>query len=162
MNEPRLLRSMVSAAAGEARADTITTNPVMVRRSKLTLPVRTNIAASLHTPGRFMIYPQRGIGNTFRAVLGAAARFIRVNPLEWLSDMRPSFLSVLIPLYNEEEFIRPLLERVLHAPYPEGVEFEIIVVNDCSTDGSSEAVQDFMRTHPAPIRLVHHEHNQGK
>ncbi|MCU1261720.1 MAG: glycosyl transferase, family 2, partial [Bryobacterales bacterium] len=109
-----------------------------------------------------MIYPQRGIGNTLRAVLGAAARFIRVNPLEWLSYMRPSFLSVLIPLYNEEEFIRPLLERVLHAPYPEGVEFEIIVVNDCSTDGSSEAVQDFMRTHPAPIRLVHHEHNQGK
>jgi glycosyltransferase involved in cell wall biosynthesis len=76
--------------------------------------------------------------------------------------MRPSSLSVLIPLYNEEEFIQPLLERVLRAPYPEGVEFEIIIVNDCSTDGSSESVQDFMRTHPGPIRLVHHERNQGK
>ncbi len=76
--------------------------------------------------------------------------------------MRPSSLSVLIPLYNEEEFIQPLLERVIHAPYPEGMEYEIIIVNDCSTDGSSEAVQDFMRTHDAPIRLVHQDRNQGK
>ena len=76
--------------------------------------------------------------------------------------MRPSSLSILIPLYNEEEFIQPLLDRVLRAPYPEGVDFEIIVVNDCSTDGSAEAVEDFMRLHPAPIRLVHHAWNQGK
>jgi glycosyltransferase involved in cell wall biosynthesis len=76
--------------------------------------------------------------------------------------MRSSSVSILVPLYNEEEFIQPLLQRVIDAPYPPGVDFEIIVVNDCSTDGSSESVQDFMARTQAPIRLVHHEKNQGK
>jgi glycosyltransferase involved in cell wall biosynthesis len=76
--------------------------------------------------------------------------------------MQPSSLSVLIPLYNEEEFIQTLLQRVLDAPYPEGMEFEIIIVNDCSTDGSAEAVQNFIEATGARIRLVHHDKNQGK
>ncbi len=76
--------------------------------------------------------------------------------------MRPSSLSVLIPLYNEEEFIQALLAKVLAAPYPEGMEVEIIIVNDCSTDGSAEAVTPFLANESIPVRLVHHEQNQGK
>jgi glycosyltransferase involved in cell wall biosynthesis len=76
--------------------------------------------------------------------------------------MRSSSLSILIPLYNEEEFIQTLLQKVVDAPYPPGVEFEIIIVNDCSTDGSSEAVQDFISRANARITLVHHDRNQGK
>ena len=71
-------------------------------------------------------------------------------------------MSILIPLYNEEEFIQTLLQRVVDAPYPPNVSFEIIVVNDGSTDGSSEAVQDFIARTKARIRLVNHERNQGK
>jgi glycosyltransferase involved in cell wall biosynthesis len=66
--------------------------------------------------------------------------------------MRSSSVSILIPLYNEEEFIQELLDRVVHAPYPEGVAFEIIVVNDCSTDGSAEAVQSYIDRTQAPNR----------
>jgi glycosyltransferase involved in cell wall biosynthesis len=76
--------------------------------------------------------------------------------------MRSSSVSILIPLYNEEEFIQSLLQRVLDAPYPPGVEFEVIVVNDCSTDGSAEAVQDFIGRTKSPITLLHHDKNQGK
>jgi glycosyltransferase involved in cell wall biosynthesis len=76
--------------------------------------------------------------------------------------MRSSSVSILVPLYNEEEFIQALLQRVVDAPYPPNVSFEIIVVNDCSTDGSSEAAQDFIARTNARIRLVHHEHNLGK
>jgi glycosyltransferase involved in cell wall biosynthesis len=76
--------------------------------------------------------------------------------------MKSSSVSILIPLYNEEEFIQTLLQRVVDAPYPPGIEFEIIIVNDCSTDGSSEAVQDFIARTQAPVRLFHHEVNQGK
>jgi glycosyltransferase involved in cell wall biosynthesis/phospholipid N-methyltransferase len=76
--------------------------------------------------------------------------------------MRSSSVSILIPLYNEEEFIQELLERVVYAPYPEGVEFEIIVVNDCSKDGSAEAVENYISRTGANIRLVHHEKNRGK
>ncbi len=76
--------------------------------------------------------------------------------------MQPSSLSVLIPLYNEEEFIQALLQRVLDAPYPDGMKWEIIIVNDCSTDGSAEAVENFMARTGANIRLAHHQVNQGK
>ena len=76
--------------------------------------------------------------------------------------MQPKSLSVLIPLYNEEEFIQTLLQRVLDAPYPEGMQFEIIIVNDCSTDGSAEAVENFREKSGAAIYLFHHERNQGK
>jgi 2-polyprenyl-3-methyl-5-hydroxy-6-metoxy-1,4-benzoquinol methylase len=76
--------------------------------------------------------------------------------------MRSPSVSILIPLYNEEEFIQTLLQRVVDAPYPPGVDFEIVIVNDCSTDGSAEAVQDFIARTNAPVRLFHHERNQGK
>src|SRR5215469_1538613 len=70
-------------------------------------------------------------------------------------------LSVLIPLYNEEEFIAPLLERVLAAPLPDGMEREIIVADDGSTDGSAEVVAEMAKRHPQ-IRLVRHQCNRGK
>jgi glycosyltransferase involved in cell wall biosynthesis len=77
--------------------------------------------------------------------------------------MVPSLLSVLIPLYNEEEFVGELLRRVITAPLPAGLDREIIIVNDCSKDGSAEVVQDFIAAHPEEsIRLFHHEKNQGK
>ena len=72
-------------------------------------------------------------------------------------------LSVLIPLYNEEEFIRELLERVSRAPLPEGVQLEIVVVDDCSDDGSAEIVEDFIASAPdLPIQLLRHGRNSGK
>ncbi len=76
--------------------------------------------------------------------------------------MQPSSLSVLIPLYNEEEFIEALLQRVIDAPFPEGMKWDIIVVNDCSKDGSAEAVGNFIARTGANITLYHHAVNQGK
>jgi CDP-glycerol glycerophosphotransferase len=51
-------------------------------------------------------------------------------------------ISILVPLYNEEEWIGALLERVLAAPLPEGVTREIVVVDDGSTDGSEKVVEE--------------------
>ena len=75
--------------------------------------------------------------------------------------MQVSLLSVLVPLYNEEEFVAPLLERVLCAPLPAGIEREIVVVDDGSTDGSAEIVEALAARHPE-IRLIRHPRNQGK
>ncbi|MBM4430012.1 MAG: glycosyltransferase family 2 protein [Chloroflexi bacterium] len=64
-------------------------------------------------------------------------------------------LSVLIPVFNEEESARELLERVLTVP----VDKEVVVVDDCSTDKTWEvlsSVQD------ARVRIFRHEVNQGK
>ena len=71
-------------------------------------------------------------------------------------------LSILVPLYNEEEFIVPLLERVLAARLPEGVEREIIVVDDGSQDGSAELAEEMQRAHADRIRLIRHPRNWGK
>ena len=75
--------------------------------------------------------------------------------------MRSSLLSVLVPLYDEEEFVRPILERVLAAPLPDGMEREIIVVDDGSHDGSADIVAELAARHPE-IQLVRHARNRGK
>lgn len=71
-------------------------------------------------------------------------------------------VSVLIPLYNEEEFVGELISRVLRAPLPAGVSLELLVVDDCSTDGSAEVVENLAARYPDQIRLIRHTVNQGK
>src|SRR5712671_1527280 len=71
-------------------------------------------------------------------------------------------LSILVPLYNEEEFVGPLLQRVLDAPLPDGMDREIIVVDDGSTDGSAEIAEEIARCHPDNILVIRHGRNQGK
>ena len=75
----------------------------------------------------------------------------------------PSFrkLSILIPVYNERHTVDVLLSRVLAAPLPEGMERELVVVNDASTDGTDQVLQSMADRHPQ-IRLFRHEVNQGK
>jgi glycosyltransferase involved in cell wall biosynthesis len=67
-------------------------------------------------------------------------------------------LSIVIPAYNEERFIGTLLERIRAVDLaPLGFEKEIVVVDDCSKDGTSEAVRRF-----SDVLLVRHEKNAGK
>lgn len=65
-------------------------------------------------------------------------------------------LSVVIPVYNEKTYIGELIRRVREVPLKK----EIVVVNDCSTDGTKEVLEALARTEP--IRVFHHEVNQGK
>jgi glycosyltransferase involved in cell wall biosynthesis/ubiquinone/menaquinone biosynthesis C-methylase UbiE len=81
--------------------------------------------------------------------------------------MQSSLLSILMPVYNEEEFIDAILDRVLAAPLPEisgtAMKRELIIVDDASTDGSLETIQEYIGSHPsAAIRLIQHERNRGK
>ncbi len=73
----------------------------------------------------------------------------------------PTLISILIPLFNEETYVTECLNRVLRAPFPPGTTFEIIVVDDGSTDQSPDLVLDLQLTHPA-IRLVRQRRNRGK
>jgi len=65
-------------------------------------------------------------------------------------------LSVLVPVYNEERFLEPSLQRVLAAP----LEKEVIVVDDGSTDGTKAILSRL--SHELPIRVITHERNLGK
>src|ERR1022692_4764175 len=71
-------------------------------------------------------------------------------------------LSVLVPLFNEEESVATLLERVIAAPLPPGLDREIIVADDGSTDSSVEEVERVAAKYPEVITLLKSERNQGK
>ena len=67
-------------------------------------------------------------------------------------------LSIVIPAYNEERFIGALLERIRGVDLtPQGLEKEIIVVDDCSRDGTVQAVERF-----PDVTLCRHDRNGGK
>lgn len=72
-------------------------------------------------------------------------------------------LSIVIPAYNEEKTIQTVLKAVASVNLIGGFEKEIIVVNDCSKDGTENQVLSFKNQHPA-LSLVYfkHEVNQGK
>ncbi|MBP8132299.1 MAG: glycosyltransferase family 2 protein [Candidatus Hydrogenedentes bacterium] len=62
--------------------------------------------------------------------------------------------TVLIPAYNEEENIRPTLSALGARLREEGIPFELLVVNDNSTDRTPQAVEEMQREFPE-VRLVH-------
>jgi glycosyltransferase involved in cell wall biosynthesis len=73
-------------------------------------------------------------------------------------------LSIVIPVYNERVFFPQLLERVRAVPF----EKEIIVVDDCSTDGTREFIRELQAAggwagdERTALRVALHERNQGK
>ncbi len=70
-------------------------------------------------------------------------------------------LSILIPVYNERTVVERSLAHVVAAPLPEDMERELIVVDDCSTDGTWDILQRVAASQPS-IRLLRHEVNRGK
>lgn len=72
-------------------------------------------------------------------------------------------LSIVIPAYNEEKTIHLILDRVRDVKLPNGLEKELILVNDCSTDNTEEAILAYQEQHPdLNISYQKHAVNQGK
>jgi len=69
-------------------------------------------------------------------------------------------LSIVVPVYNEERTVSALLREVLRSPLPEGVEREVIVVDDASTDGSLQVLAEFDDV--PEVRIFRQSPNQGK
>ena len=70
-------------------------------------------------------------------------------------------LSILIPVYNERTMVERSLAQVLAAPLPENMDRELIIVDDCSTDGTSEILDRLAAREPG-IRLIRKKVNEGK
>ena len=68
-------------------------------------------------------------------------------------------LSVIIPAYNEERSIALLLDKVIEARLPDGVDKEILVINDGSTDGTVRIVDQYVKESSV---LLFHQENAGK
>ena len=67
-------------------------------------------------------------------------------------------LSILMPVYNESERVERAIASVLATELP--TEFELIVVDDGSTDGSQELVRNAIKD--GRVRLLEHPENRGK
>ena len=66
-------------------------------------------------------------------------------------------ISIVIPVYNEKDTLKLLLDKVEQANFS-GLEKEIIMVDDCSTDGTTEILKELS----ASYKVFFHEKNQGK
>jgi len=70
-------------------------------------------------------------------------------------------LSILIPVYNEAATIKEILKRVQEVPI-NGVEKEIIIVDDGSQDGTREILRNEVEPGLSGGKVLYHERNQGK
>ncbi len=70
-------------------------------------------------------------------------------------------LSIVIPVYNERDLLPQILERVEKVELPGGLERQIVIVDDGSTDGTRDILRGLIRERPDYI-IHFHEQNQGK
>jgi len=70
-------------------------------------------------------------------------------------------LSILVPVYNERAVVERSLSQIIAAPLPEDMGREVILVDDCCTDGTSAILERFAVQHSC-VRLFRHAINQGK
>jgi glycosyltransferase involved in cell wall biosynthesis len=68
-------------------------------------------------------------------------------------------LSVVVPVYNERNTLVEVLRRMRAVELPDGIEREIIVVDDGSTDGTRDVLRQLG---DSTVRIVLHDKNQGK
>ena len=74
-----------------------------------------------------------------------------------------STLSIVIPAYNEAATIHRILDRVKEVELVGGLRKEVLIINDCSTDHTEEAVLAYIHRNPElPIYYHLHPHNLGK
>jgi cellulose synthase/poly-beta-1,6-N-acetylglucosamine synthase-like glycosyltransferase/spore germination protein YaaH/peptidoglycan/xylan/chitin deacetylase (PgdA/CDA1 family) len=117
----------------------------------------------------FTMYEWSRLSVAFIFVLGiglVSGRALVVGLLAIIEKFRPAppdhpefepVVSVLIPAYNEEEVIVYTINSVLESDYPK---LEVIVVDDGSTDGTSELLDSQFGQNPA-VRIIH-QPNSGK
>ena len=72
------------------------------------------------------------------------------RPLTAIYFLKPPAVSVIIPLYNAEKYIGECLDSLLAQTFKS---FELIIVDDCSTDNSVEIVESYMPKFNGALRL---------
>ena len=69
-------------------------------------------------------------------------------------------ISVVFPAYNEEGNIKKTLDGAIDVLNREGYDWEILVIDNASTDRTGEIIDEYAKKHPN-ITVIHHEYNMG-
>lgn len=69
-------------------------------------------------------------------------------------------LSIIVPVYNEQDSLRQIIERLLEVEFP--IEREIVAVDDGSTDSSAAVLAELASEHPDVVRPFYSKQNVGK
>lgn len=68
-------------------------------------------------------------------------------------------VSVIVPVYNSEKYLRTCLESLVNQTLSE---IEIIAIDDCSKDQSLEILREYERKYPTKIKVLQNEKNLGQ
>jgi glycosyltransferase involved in cell wall biosynthesis len=79
----------------------------------------------------------------------------------WLDRTRTPYISIVVPIYNEIENVEALVAELVAALEPTGHSFEILAIDDGSTDGSFGALRTIHRREPR-LRVVRFRRNFGQ
>jgi len=69
-------------------------------------------------------------------------------------------ISIIVPVYNEEKTIEKIITTLLRMPFPKGLKAEVIVVNDASTDKTTQILQDLPTN--KNLKIYNNKQNSGK
>jgi glycosyltransferase involved in cell wall biosynthesis len=76
------------------------------------------------------------------------------------ASAKPAGLSVFFPAYNDSGTIASMVIRAVQAASELTADYEVIVVNDGSSDATAEVADELARTYPQ-VRVIHHGKNRG-
>jgi dolichol-phosphate mannosyltransferase len=68
-------------------------------------------------------------------------------------------IYILLPAYNEEDALRPLVEKIDRAMRELGVLYRVVVVDDGSRDATAEIGQELSADYP--VNVITHRYNRG-
>jgi glycosyltransferase involved in cell wall biosynthesis len=78
------------------------------------------------------------------------------------ADRQNKMISVVIPVFNSEETLPLLVERLFKVEKTFGRPFEIVLVDDCSTDRSWQVLRSLRESYPDKLKLARLVRNQGQ
>jgi glycosyltransferase involved in cell wall biosynthesis len=82
-------------------------------------------------------------------------------PKETIQESSIREISVVLPIFNEASTINDVLANVIEKLKAEGADFEVIAVDDGSTDGTPEQLKVLRKSYPKHVRVVRHLINRG-